>query len=139
MVHELEESEEEHQPTETKENGINEHLNESDDVKENIKVHSAQKEHSYVNLQTEKEGSSKHDGLKENTENDIGHGLEKEAGPEKDMPDTAKRGINLPTQAEETETQADFKKYKNKTGKSKLNNSFLKTMTKIKCTFAFTM
>ena len=92
MVHENGESEE----ADTKENGINKQLNKSDDVKENIKVHSAEKVHSYGNLPTEKEGSTKQDDFEddfvENTENDM-HGLEKEEGPEKNLPDTPEREI----------------------------------------------
>ncbi|XP_078326227.1 uncharacterized protein LOC111103901 isoform X9 [Crassostrea virginica] len=90
MGHELGESEE----ADTKENGINKHLNKSDEAKENIKVHGEDKEQTYDNMPTEKESSSKHDDVEGNTENDIVHGLEKEEGPEKDLPDTPEREIS---------------------------------------------
>nr|XP_022292325.1 myb-like protein X isoform X2 [Crassostrea virginica] len=75
MGHELGESEE----ADTKENEINKHLNKSDEVKENIKVHIADKEQTYDNMPTEKESSSKHDDVEGNTEN---------------LPDTPEREIS---------------------------------------------
>nr|XP_022292329.1 myb-like protein X [Crassostrea virginica] len=79
------------------EHEINKQLNKSDDVKENIEVHSAEEEHSYGNLPTKKESSTKQDDFEddfvENTENDM-HGFEKEESPEKKLSDTPEREVN---------------------------------------------